>query len=75
MTFDRLNEIRGIAAHHPGRQSTALILELCDAIQETNKLYCLALDFGWSNHRSKAIAFNQLKALALYHPQTTCPLP
>jgi hypothetical protein len=65
VTLDRIHELRQIALKHQGSHRSAdYILECLDEIDRVQELYCLALDFGWSDYRSKAIAFSQLKRLA-----------
>jgi hypothetical protein len=65
MTLQRIDELRQIALKYQGKHRSAdYILECLDELDRVQELYCLALDFGWSDYRSKAIAFSQLKKLA-----------
>lgn len=65
MTLDRIEAIKAEARRHPGHKSTQIILELVEAIEETNRLYCLAVDAAFSGgQRLKAgYALAQLKQI------------
>lgn len=64
MTLERIQELRQIANENKGHKSADYMIELLDYTDEIRRLYALALEFGWSDFRSKSIAFSQLKKLA-----------
>lgn len=72
MSIDRIEEIKAIARRHTGHRSTQIILELVEAIEETNRLYCLAIEAAFSGgQRLKAgYALAQLKRL-VYQEKAT----
>lgn len=74
MTLDRIEEIKAVARQHPGHKSTEIINELVQAIEETNRLYVLAIEsaFSGSQRLKSGYALSQLKNLV--YRETASPV-
>lgn len=64
MKPERIVELRTLARkHEKTHRSAKIILELCDELEKTNRLYSMAIDAAFGGFKGKAAAGKKLRAL------------